>query len=106
MQRKVLGLGENQLKINLNEDIYNARFIVNPYIKFFYTKLVETSATLFAYTLVYFASTRQLEQLDPLNYLQNTQSKTLLAIVIALTAHSYVQDYYLKREPSDEASKD
>lgn len=66
---------------------------------------MEISATIFAYALVYFASTRQLEHLDPLNYFKKTESKTLLAIVVALTAYCYAQDYFLKREPSDEALK-
>ena len=87
--------GQNQLKANLNEDIYQAKFIKNGWFRWGYLKLVELSATIFSFTLIYLASTRQLDNIDPLSYFRSTPRKHIFIIIAFLTAYCYLTDKFL-----------
>jgi hypothetical protein len=98
--------GENQLMANLNMDIYQGRFIRNGTLKWIYLKLVHASATILGFLVVYLASTKQIDDIDPMGYLTTTNHKNLLIVVAVLTAFCYLSNYYYQQNDEKEAEKE
>jgi hypothetical protein len=61
MTTNVIAEGQNKLKGNLNEDIYEAKFIKDEFWRDFYLKIVKYSAYLFNFALLHLATTSNLK---------------------------------------------
>ena len=77
--------GQDKLKANLNEDIYEAKFIKDQFWQSFYLKISQGSAYLFNFVLLQLATTTNLKEFDPIAYYVNSQQKTLLITIVVLT---------------------
>lgn len=64
--------GQEQLKTNLNEDIYEAKFIKDEFWQNFYLKIARASAYLFNFALLHLATTSNLKEFDPIAYYVNS----------------------------------